>query len=93
MTPEDITAAIKRGDLSAGEVMQAAHNGQEGTDRVHTIIELADEQLPLSDGELELDKCSAIVSEGCDNGAYVQCWAWVSFNGTSLDKELEKNAE
>lgn len=28
------------------------------------------------DGELEFDD-NAVVSTGEDNGAYVQCWAWV----------------
>lgn len=30
---------------------------------------------------------AAKVSEGGDNGAYVQAWMWVSFEGTPLDKE------
>jgi hypothetical protein len=42
------------------------------------------------DGELEVDD-EAIVSEGDDNGAYVQTWTWVSFVGTDLDKEEEKD--
>ena len=29
----------------------------------------------------------AEISEGEDNGAYVQAWVWVSFAGTELDKE------
>ena len=52
------------------------------------ILALAEDTLPLSDGELELDP-DAVVSEGGDNGAYVQVWAWVSFAGTTLDKEPE----
>ena len=32
----------------------------------------------------------AVISEGGDNGAYVQCWQWVSFDGHPvLDKESE----
>lgn len=41
------------------------------------------------DGELEVDD-GAIVSEGEDNGAYVQAWVWVDFYGTPLNKEKEK---
>lgn len=40
------------------------------------------------EGAVEIDDCSA-VSEGSDNGAYVQAWVWVSFTGTLLDKENE----
>lgn len=39
------------------------------------------------DAELEVD--NALISEGDDNGAYVLCWAWVSFSGTDFDKEPE----
>jgi len=34
---------------------------------------------------LEFDDDS-IASEGDDNGAYLQAWAWVDFGGTNLDK-------
>jgi hypothetical protein len=56
--------------------------------RRQDIVELAKSQ--RSSGELEprgveIDD-DAEVSEGEDNGAYVQVWAWVSFEGTPLDK-------
>jgi len=38
------------------------------------------------DGVLEIDE-HAIVSEGNNNGAYVQAWVWVDFTNTTLDKE------
>jgi hypothetical protein len=38
------------------------------------------------DGECEIDDTAA-VSEGNENGAYVQAWVWVDFDGTDLDKE------
>ena len=38
------------------------------------------------EGELEIDN-NAVVSDGDDNGAYVQAWVWVPFDGTELDKE------
>jgi hypothetical protein len=31
----------------------------------------------------------ATVSEGDDNGAYVQAWVWVDFAGTALDKHAD----
>ena len=41
------------------------------------------------EGEIEID-FNAVVSEGNDNGAYVQAWVWVSFAGTDLDKEKDE---
>ena len=39
------------------------------------------------DGEVEFAR-DAVISEGEENGAYVQCWQWVSFVGhPALDKE------
>lgn len=52
--------------------------------RFERIRELADEQ--HADEKLSIDG-DAVVSEGDDNGAYVQVWAWVEFAGTELDKE------
>jgi len=46
------------------------------------IRELAESNLPLADGELEMDP-NAVVSEGDDNGAYVMTWSWVSFADTA----------
>ncbi len=51
--------------------------------RDQKIRELA--KLEQRDGDLEFDS-SAVISEGDDNGAYVQCWKWISFAGTPLDK-------
>lgn len=49
------------------------------------IVALAKEEHER-EGEIEIDD-NARVSEGDDNGAYVQAWIWVSFEGTVLDKE------
>ena len=38
------------------------------------------------DGEVEVDD-NAKLSEGDDNGTYVQAWVWVSFADTPFDKE------
>lgn len=55
------------------------------------ILELASEDPRLKDGDLELDN-GAKVSEGDDNGAYVQVWMWVPFEGTKLDKNKDAAA-
>jgi hypothetical protein len=40
------------------------------------------------EGSIEIDD-GAILSEGEDNGTYVQAWVWVDFAGTEFDKEEE----
>jgi hypothetical protein len=52
------------------------------TDRESLILGLA-RQTKEREGELEFDD-TALVSEGDDNGAYVQAWVWVPFAGTPL---------
>lgn len=54
------------------------------------IMEIARQNENLHEGELELDD-NAVISEGDDNGAYVQVWMWVPFDGTPLDKEPEES--
>ena len=49
------------------------------------ILELARER-HVSEGVLEIDD-NAKLSEGDDNGTYVQAWVWVDFIGTQFDKE------
>ncbi len=49
------------------------------------IGQLAKEEFE-EEGSLEFDDHPTI-SEGTDNGAYVQAWQWVDFAGTPLDKE------
>ena len=44
-------------------------------------------ELVFSDDRIQIDN-DAEVSEGDANGAYVQCWLWVGFEDTELDKEL-----
>jgi len=90
LTAKEITKAIKRGDLTVGEAMNAVAAAQEDRRRVNRILKLARDTLRLSDGELELDDDNAIISEGDDNGTYISCWAWVDFSGTKLDKEPEE---
>lgn len=44
------------------------------------------------DGTIEIDS-DAKVSEGTENGAYVQAWVWVDFTGTDLDREKPSAGE
>ena len=56
--------------------------------RREQIVEIAQESLGR-EGAIEFDD-DAIVSEGSDNGAYVEGWIWLDFSGTPLDKEKEE---
>ncbi len=58
---------------------------QAPVERCWRIVDLAKSQ-HHRDGECEIDD-TATVSEGDDNGAYVQAWVWVDFSGTDLDKD------
>jgi hypothetical protein len=60
-------------------------------DRRLEIIELARNE-HQQDGEVEIDD-NAQLSEGNDNGCYVQAWVWVEFAGTEYDKDKEENHE
>ena len=51
-------------------------------------MEMARESL-AREGAIEFDD-DAVVSEGSDNGAYVEGWIWLSFEGTPLNKEKEE---
>lgn len=65
---------------------QPATEPDEDEAREKAIRELAEAH--VTEGELEIDD-GATISEGDDNGAYVQAWVWVSFVGTPLDKDKE----
>jgi len=54
-------------------------------ERESKIRKLASDRLS-KEGDLEFDDNSN-VSEGNDNGAYVQCWKWIDFTGSALDKQ------
>lgn len=55
-----------------------------GRPRRAAILELASSKFE-HEGDLELDD-KAVISEGDDNGAYVQMWQWVPFDNTELCK-------
>lgn len=67
------------------------NGGYDETARNQRIKQLAREQ-HQSDGECEIDD-NALISEGDDNGTYVQAWVWVDFSGTDLDKEKDSAEE
>ncbi len=56
--------------------------------RREQIVEMARESLGR-EGAIEFDD-DAVVSEGSDNGAYVEGWIWVDFEGTPLDKAKDE---
>ena len=60
-----------------------------GTARRKAIVQLARERHAhrLQEGECEIDN-TAELSEGGDNGTYVQAWVWVPFEGTQFDGEI-----
>lgn len=60
------------------------------TERDNLIVQIARDNHER-DGVLEIDS-PTVISEGDDNGAYVQAWVWVGFDGTELDKEGEEHA-
>jgi hypothetical protein len=50
------------------------------------IVAMAKDEYEGYDGDIQVDG-NAVVSHGEDNGAYVQAWVWVSFDGTRFDKD------
>ncbi len=60
----------------------------EAEDRREEIIGLAREQRQ-EDGAVEIDD-DAKLSEGSDNGCYVQAWVWADYDGTKFDKYKEE---
>ena len=57
------------------------------TSRDRNILALARLQREQEgDAAIEIDD-DAKVSEGDDNGCYVQAWVWVDFSNTAFDKE------
>jgi len=75
--------AVKKPSLELRKAIEAIEEHLNAPRR-QGILELARATL-AREGELEFDD-DAIASEGDDNGAYLQAWAWVEFSGTSLDK-------
>lgn len=69
-------------DADAGAAVSAAKS------RRVAIVAMAFKEY-IQEGRVEVDD-NAVVSEGYDNGAYVQAWVWVDFSGTSFDKETEE---
>ena len=58
----------------------------EAEERRSEIIELT-RQEHEREGRIEIDD-NAQLSEGNDNGCYVQAWVWAGFAGTKFDKEI-----
>ena len=79
-----------------GQAVDSPANGAPGSDgsaqsreeRRLEIIELAREQRE-QEGAVEIDD-NTLLSEGNDNGCYVQAWVWVDFAGTRFNKEAHE---
>lgn len=82
---EELEAATRDAISVAQGAVHRAEAAPEADERDDEVRALANEDPRVNDGELEIDE-DAVVSHGGDNGAYVQAWLWVSFEGTSLDK-------
>jgi hypothetical protein len=84
-----LTAArtVQNPPLALREAIEAAEKHLDDPRR-EQIVEMASETL-AREGAIEFDD-DAIVSEGSDNGAYVEGWIWLDFSGTPLDKEKEE---
>lgn len=89
---QDLLTAAKAVKTPSFELRKAIEAVEEHLNdpRRRKILELGRTAL-AREGELEFDD-DAITSEGDDNGAYVQAWAWVDFAGTNLDKHQPTNA-
>jgi len=62
--------------------MLADHGDIANAERDAAILDLAVNNYPWSDGEIEMGG----PGDEPDNGAYVRAWVWISFEGTTLDK-------
>lgn len=82
----DLLTAAKVVERQPPELRQAIEAVEQhlNDSRRQNILGLARATLAC-EGELEFDD-DAVVSEGDDNGAYLQAWVWVDFGGTGLDK-------
>lgn len=89
---QDLLTAAKAVKMPPPELRKAIEASEKHLNepRRQKILELARATL-AREGELEFDD-DAVVSEGNDNGAYVQGWAWLDFSGTNLDKHASTNA-
>lgn len=89
---QELLTAAKAVKKPSPELRKAIKAAEEHLNdpRRQRILDLARATL-AREGELEFDD-DAIASEGDDNGAYLQAWVWVDFDGTRLDKNQVSNS-
>ena len=75
--------------LTGGGLCVDCH--METEERRFEIIQMARDRRQ-EEGTVEIDD-NATLSEGYDNGCYIQAWVWVDFAGTRFDKEKETDAD
>lgn len=85
---KQIAEILKHVDQLPSDLVEHLLEQSERSDRHKGIVAMAQDKY-AREGELEIDD-DALVSEGGDNGAYVQAWRWVEFDGTPLDKRGAK---
>ena len=78
----------RAGDSAADRETSSYCSERSREERRLEIIELARDQRE-QEGAVEIDD-NALLSEGNDNGCYMQAWVWVDFAGTRFDKEAHK---
>jgi hypothetical protein len=71
---------------------QKAWVAANSTDDDRRYIEAAQRLTISKEGELEVDD-DAIVSKGCDEGAYVQAWLWVPDKEAGIDAGEDPDAD
>lgn len=95
MTPEQETKI--RADYAAAWEADQELKAKDAKAREAEILAVASQSSAFNcDHGVEMgdpNDAHVMVSEGDDNGAYVRAWVWVSFAGTSLDKDEENEHE
>jgi hypothetical protein len=79
---------LNPGAVSIGTVLDTLSEAQSETEQAY----VAAAQGKASDGNLEVDS-NAIASTGCDDGAYVLAWVWVSNAEAGVKPEDDDEGE
>ena len=82
---DTLAGTVVAHDAQIEKLIEAAEKHLDDPRR-EQIVEMARESLGR-EGAIEFDD-DAVVSEGSDNGAYVEGWIWVDFEGTPDRKSV-----
>ena len=75
----------KLADITGAYHKWLLKNNPKESEKTREVAKMAYDELHV-DGEVEIDRSEAVLSEGSDNGAYVSAWVWFSYAGTTYDK-------